>query len=103
MENNSERLHYAIALGLGVVGLLIILIFVSIRSQADTTTSSVVVSNTTPTIDAIIGVGSVSTTVASTFTPIAETNVTSNSMSTTFYAKFDYTDANGCTQVSNNS
>ena len=76
MQNDSERLHYAIALGLGVVGLLIILIFVSIRSQADTTTpvTTVSISASTPTV-AITGFGSVSNSETGVMDLSAETNV----------------------------
>lgn len=101
MQNDSERLHYAIALGLGVVGLLIILIFVSIRSQADTTSpqTTVTITSSTPTV-LITGFGSVSTGESGTMDLSAETNVLANSVSNTIHVYASITDANGCYQMS---
>jgi len=89
----ENKTHYLVALLLGVVGLLIILIFVSMRSQAETgtATSSVSINNYTPTVDSVT---------ISTESGGAGADVTLLDDSTvTVYVHGEYTDANGCDDV----
>ena len=91
-ESMQDRQHYLFAVLLGIAGLLIILIFVTIRSQADDSTSTTSISNTTATINSI--------TVA---TETLGTDVTSilpvESSTQNVFVHGTYTDNNGCDEV----
>ena len=92
-EGRSSLHHYLIAILLGVAGLFIILIFVSLRSQADTSSSSATVSNQAPTID------TVTVNSASSGTGLSTLTLTENT-TTTLYVYGTFTDNNGCSEVS---
>ncbi len=99
MENNENKFHYLTALLLGVVGLLIILIFVSLRSQADDTTrlAETTVTNTAPSVGDITLTGGLYA--GGTMDPaLGPANVTSDTNSD-LTVTFDYTDLNSCMTV----
>ncbi len=91
METKSNS-HYIIALLLGVMGVLILLVFVSLRSQADNTGSTATVANQAPTVDTV--------TIASTSggTGISAFDLTENA-TTSLWVHGTYTDNNGCSEV----
>lgn len=98
MQETSNSRHYLVALLLGIVGLLIILVFVSLRSQADQTSTQATISNATPEIvSGSIGVSDGSTTVT---TSEATVNLSTESGTSTIYAFAEYRDYNGCSTVS---
>ena len=91
MDQTSKN-HYAIAALLGVVGILVLIIFIGLRSQADDSTTSATVSNATPTIDTI--------TVSSASAGAAVTSLNlEESTSTPLYVYGTFTDNNGCDEV----
>ncbi len=92
-ESMQDRQHYLFAVLLGIAGLLIILIFVTIRSQADDSTSTTSISNTTATVNTI----TVAT--ASLGTDTSSINPSESSW-TNVYVHGTYTDNNGCDEVS---
>jgi hypothetical protein len=94
-EHSNNTMHYVVALLLGVVGLLIILVFVSIRSQADSTTASASISNQAPTIDSI----TVASSEGGASLSGASLSLTEN-VTTTIFVHGQYTDNNGCDEVS---
>lgn len=98
MQETSNSRHYLVALLLGIVGLLIILVFVSLRSQADQTSTQATISNATPEFVAgSIGVSDGST---SPTTSEATVNLSTESGTSTIYAFAEYRDYNGCSTVS---
>lgn len=86
--------HYVLAVLLGIVGLLIILIFVSLRSQADDTTTTATITNATATIDSI----TVST-VQGTGGAAVATVTTAENTSMNIYVHGTFTDNNSCQEV----
>lgn len=94
-EQSNNTMHYVVALLLGVVGLLIILIFVSIRSQADDTSTTATISNDPPSVTSLtISTSSLGPALdGSIFTP-------AENATRTLYAYGSYTDNNGCDEVS---
>lgn len=93
MEARSSLHHYLIAVLLGVAGLFILLIFVSLRSQADDSSSSATVSNQAPSIDTVT-VNSLSSGAGLTTFTLTENTTT------TLYVYGTFTDNNGCSEVS---
>jgi len=92
IESNESRQHYLFAVLLFIAGLLIILIFLTVRSQADDTTSSAAVSNATPTID------SVTIATASEGADVDALTLTAGSTKTV-YVHGAFHDDNGCAEV----
>lgn len=96
-ENTSSRQHYLFALLLFMAGLLIILIFLTVRSQADSNGSdtSANIENTAPTVDAV------------TFS-LSDQGGAANSVDLTenstksAYVFGTFTDVNGCDTVTAN-
>ncbi len=88
----SNKSHLIIGLLLFIVGLLIILVAVSLRSQADDSTSSSTVNNQAPTVDSI--------TLSATSGGSSAASLDMNENSTkTAYVHGAYTDNNGCSEV----
>ncbi len=92
--SGSSKQHYLFALLMFMSGLLIILIFLMVRSQADQTTTTLGVTNTAPTINAV----HLST--SSSSGDLSQISVTDNA-NTTIYVWGDFTDVNGCAEVTN--
>lgn len=100
LEANENKSHYVAALLLGVAGLLILLIFVSLRSNADseTGTAQTSVTNAAPTISSVALDGGANLS-GSVFTPdLGPTNITSDT-NTNLEVTLAYSDANSCNQV----
>jgi hypothetical protein len=93
-ETMDNKYHYIVGILLGIVGLLIILIFVSLNSQADDNqgTASTTISNTAPTITAISLSGSGYS--GGTHTGVENTT-------TSLVWSITYTDSNTCDEVEN--
>lgn len=92
-ESMHDRQHYLFAVLLGIAGLLIILIFVTIRSQAsDIATSTTSISNTVPTIN------SITVATVSLDADVSTVNPTESS-TTNVFVHGTYTDNNGCDEV----
>ena len=91
-ETNDNRQHLIFAILLGIAGLLIILIFVTIKSQADDSSTSASVTNASPSFDSIF----ITTTSVSTYqdNPVLTENTTTN-----VFVKGTFTDNNGCDEV----
>ncbi len=101
MQETSNGRHYLVALLLGIVGILIILIFASLRSQADSTETSATISNATPEILGVyVSDGSPETFAAE--GDEADVNLTTESGTSTIYVFGEYRDNNGCTEVEDN-
>ncbi|PIR73936.1 MAG: hypothetical protein COU35_05170 [Candidatus Magasanikbacteria bacterium CG10_big_fil_rev_8_21_14_0_10_47_10] len=90
--NSGAYGYHIIGILLGIIGLLIILIFVSLRSQADDTTSQASITNEAPTISNVIVAASSQGSSLGTFN-------TSENASTNIYVRGDITDNNGCVEV----
>ncbi|MCB9798935.1 hypothetical protein H6758_04390 [Candidatus Nomurabacteria bacterium] len=96
IESQDGRQHYLFAILLFIAGLLIILIFLTVRSQADDTTSSATVGNAAPTVSSVVinedgGAGD-------------DDSITPTAGSTkTVYIKGTVTDTNGCQTIENAS
>lgn len=91
-ETNDSRQHLIFAVLLGIAGLLIILIFVTIKSQADDATTTTSVNNKSPTIDTLY-VTDVAYNGSGTTLDLTE-NTTTN-----VYIYGTYSDDNGCDEV----
>ena len=95
--------HYLVALFLGVAGVLILLVFVSLRSQADDNTFSATVSNATPTIDSI----TVNTSTSGAGTLLSSPSTTPLTLNeqtyTQLYVYGKVSDNNGCFEVASTS
>lgn len=89
----GSKAHYVVGLLLFITGLLVILIGISLRSQADNSSSSASVNNIAPTVDTITISESTQGNSASSI------NVNENS-DKTVYVHGQYTDNNGCSEVS---
>ncbi len=86
-ENNS-KFHYVMGLLLFIAGLLILVIFVSLRSRTDSTSTSAEILNKAPSTDSVV---------------IAPSPVTfSESTDTSVTVSGSYTDLNGCDEVDPN-
>jgi hypothetical protein len=99
-ENSSSesRSHWIFALLLGIAGLLILLVFINLRSQAaDNGTTNVSVSGSAPSFGTIYFV-----TTSASATMIA-TAVPSQNTVTTYYLEGSYTDLNGCEDVASST
>lgn len=97
MQKSDEThiAHYFITLLLGVVGLLIILVSVSIRSQAETVNTSATIDNQVPSVD------SVTVATSSNGANLDGSILTPAENSTrTIHVYGTYTDNNGCDEVS---
>ncbi|MFH1947303.1 MAG: hypothetical protein ABIJ23_04065 [Candidatus Magasanikbacteria bacterium] len=94
-EVQENKYHYLVALLMGVVGLLIILIFVSLRTGAENEggTASTTIINTAPTVDSIVVTG------AQTLNQAA---YGSDGLATVTVA-VQYTDSNSCYDVKTGS
>jgi len=92
IESNESRQHYLFAILLFIAGLLIILIFLTVRSQADDTTASASVSNATPTIDSVTIAESTGGADSDAITPVAGSTKT-------VYVHGAFHDDNGCAEV----
>lgn len=90
--SGSSRQHYLFALLMFMSGLLIILIFLMVRSQADDTTTTLGVTNTAPTVDSVHISGSAAVGDLATIGPADNVN-------TTTYVWGTFTDVNGCGEV----
>jgi hypothetical protein len=90
----TSRQHYLFALLLFMAGLLIILIFLTVRSQADDTQTDVGINNNAPSVD------SVHISDVSTSSDISEIEVTDNdTVPSSTYVYGTWHDDNGCSQV----
>lgn len=101
MLEQSEKSNYLAALSLGVIGLLIILIFVSIRSQADTAggTATTNIDNVSPVVDSIETPTYAGTAVGTLFTPPASPDDIATNARTTATVTYNISDANLCGDV----
>lgn len=93
-QHQEAYSHYVIAILLGIVGLLIILIFVSLRSQADDTTTTATITNSTTTIDSV----TVSTVAGTSGGALGTLTLTENT-TTSLYIHGTFTDNNGCEEI----
>ncbi|MFH1789973.1 MAG: hypothetical protein ABH832_02810 [bacterium] len=93
MEERTQKYHYLLAAVLGVAGLLIILIFVSLRSQTSSVDTTVAVTNAAPTLSTInVGSADGGSQYNDSYTPTAETT-------STIYVSGVITDTNGCNDI----
>lgn len=93
IESQEGRQHYLFAVLLFIAGLLIILIFLTVRSQADDTESSATISNATPTVSAV----TVAT--ASAGSAVATIDSITEGSTDTVYIHGTITDQNGCEDI----
>ncbi len=92
-ETNDSRQHLIFAVLLGIAGLLIILIFVTIKSQGDTSDTSATVTNAAPSVDSIYITTSSQATYQDSITLTENTT-------TDVFVKGTFSDNNGCDEVS---
>lgn len=101
---NDNKMHYVVALLLGVVGLLIIVVFINLRSNADQTdqsgTASTTISNYVPVLGSLdVMAGAAGSIVGSSVAPdVGPSNVTTDT-ETNLTVLVPYTDNNTCNQV----
>lgn len=92
-DHTDNKMHYLMALLLGIAGLLIILIFVSIRSQADTSSTTTTVAN----VDPVITISNISQ--EAQYGAAASSLVTVEETSTGTFVYGTISDSNGCADI----
>lgn len=92
IENSESKQHYLFAILLFIAGLLIILIFLTVRSQADDTNTSASVGNAAPSVGAV-------TIAEASAGAQANTINLSEGATKTLYCHAEFIDNNGCDEV----
>lgn len=94
-DTSTIHVHYLIALLFAIAGLLVILIFVSLRTQADDATTQAEIDNQGPTVNNV--------TISTSSQGAAAASINLTELATTsVFVYGDFSDSNGCVDVTDN-